>query len=139
MQVFVEAFVGDNRNTSLLKSLNISGVVLMNVRDERVLHGLRRYRLNLSEKVVIKLLTQVFRVDEEDALICHANRRISTTVYNHINARLDLFDSLGSRCLLAAAGLGAARIPARSLSFATTALATGGPLPAGRRLLTLRS
>src|SRR5262249_6514687 len=148
MQIFVETLVDDNGNTCLLKSLNISGVVLMNVRDERVLHGLWRHRLNLREKIGIKLLTQVFRVNEQDALIRHANRRVSTTVYNHINARLDLFDGLGRRCLLAARALGALgtpcvtatlRIAARSLSVATAAFATGRPLPARRGLLTLRS
>src|SRR5262249_5911481 len=116
------------------------------VRDERVLHGLWSYRLNLREKIVVKLLTQVFRVDEQYALICHANRRVSTTVYNHVNAWLDLFDGLGSGgWLLAAAALSTTRITAPlciaawSLSFGTTALPTGRALPAGRRLLTLRS
>src|SRR5262245_24209188 len=141
MEVFVEAFVGNDRDTGFLKSFNIPGMVLMNVRHERVFHWLRRDRFDLSEKIVIKLLTQVLRVDEEDALICHANRGVAAAVDNHVDAWLDLFDRLGSRRLRAAATLCAARITAATLCAAriTAALTAGRPLAPRRRLLTLRT
>src|SRR5262249_46152822 len=121
----------NDRDTGFLKSVNIPGMVLMNVRHERVFHWLRRDRFDLSEKIVIKLLTQILRVDEEDALICHANRGVAAAVDNHVEARLDLFDRLGSRRMRATATLCAARI--------TAALTAGGRLAPRGRLLTLRT
>src|SRR5262249_53986990 len=124
----------------LLEPFNISGVILMNVCDECVFHGLRRDGSDLCREIVVKRLTKIFRVDKNYALIGYADRRVATAVDHHINAWLDLLDHLRRWCLCRATGaLSSACICASSLSIAARGslafTASSAPLSVCRRLL----
>jgi hypothetical protein len=78
-------------------------MVLVDVSHERILHGLRRDGLNLRDEIVIELISEVLRVDKDNALIRYANSRVAAGSRNHVDAGLDLLDRLGRRLSATAA------------------------------------
>ena len=125
MEVLIQAFICDDLRARFFEAFDIPRVVLMNVRHDRVLHRLRRDSLNLSDEIVIELIAEVLRINENHALIRDADRGVASGAGNHVDAWLDLFDHLALRLRgAAAAGLSAACIATASTAcVAATALA----------------
>src|SRR6476660_5321649 len=124
-------------------------MVLMNVRDDGVLYGLRADRFDLCQQFVIEHVAKVFGVDENDALVGNANGGVAAIVRHHVNAGFYLLD--GHRCrrgsTLAAAGIATSGALSASLTITSrrglgaptlaiaTASATAAALAVCRRLL----
>ena len=87
MKILVKTLIRDDLGSCFFEPFDIPGVILMNVRDEHVLYGLRRHRFDLSNKIVIKLFAKVLTVDHNHARVRNANSRIPTGPRNHVALR----------------------------------------------------
>ena len=94
-------------------------MVLMNVRDDSVLYGLRADRFGSVPAVRYRTCRQGFGVDENDALVGNANGGVAAIVRHHVNAGFYLLD--GHRCrrgsTLAAAGIATSGALSASLTI----------------------
>ncbi len=88
--------MSDHLRSSFDEASDVAGMILVHVGDEHEFHRLIGDRLDLRHEVVVRLIAQVLRVDENDALVRHAHGAVAAEAGDHVKAGLDHLD--GHRC-----------------------------------------